>query len=156
MRVWRSRSGAALRRGRTDGGDVDGFRERNVEILREAQTALNVGFGAILSAYVGNSLAEIDNAPFDHHALARFFLLIGIFILGLSVGNSVLLRGEYKLAAVFLTVAAGAAIWAHAEGRVLGFEIVILRILSACWVIALLGSNLVLTAINYLHHRNRK
>lgn len=135
---------------------MDGFRERNVEILREAQTALNVGFGAILSAYIGNSLADIDNAPFDHHALARFFLLIGVFILGLSVGNNVILRGEYRLGAAFLAMAAGAAVWAHEEGRALGFEVIILRLLAACWVIALLGSNLALTAINYLHHRNRQ
>lgn len=156
MRASRSSSAAVSPRGRTNGGDVHGFRERNVEILREAQTALNVGFGAILSAYIGNSLAEIDNAPFDHHALARFFLLIGIFILGLSVGNSVILRGEFRLGAVFLVVAGSAAIWAHSEGRVLGFDVSILRILSGCWVVALLGSNLSLTAINYLHHRNRK
>lgn len=134
---------------------MDGFRERNVEVLREAQTALNIGFGAILSAYIGNSLAEIDNIAFDHHMLARFFLLIAAFILGLSVGNSVILRGEYKLGGMFLIFAGVAAVWADIEGNKLGFEVEILRILSGCWVTALLGSNIALTAINYIHHRNR-
>lgn len=135
---------------------MDGFRARNVEILREAQAALNIGFGAILSAYIGNSLAEIDNMPFDQHALSRFFVLIGIFILGLCVGNSMILRGEFRLGAIFLVIAGGAALWAHAEGHGLGFEVAVLRILSACWVVTLLGSNMALTAINYLHHRSRK
>lgn len=70
------------------------FTTRNVAMLREAQAALNVAFGAILSAYVGISLAEIDNHPFDHHVLARFFIALAVFILGLSVGNSLILRGE--------------------------------------------------------------
>ena len=135
---------------------MQGFRETNVEVLKEAQAALNVAFGAILSAYVGNSLAEIDNAPFDHAALARFFLLVSIFILCLCVGNSVILRGEFGLGAVFLAAAALAAVWAHEEGRTLGFEVAILRILSGCWVVALLGSNAALTAINYMHHRHRQ
>ena len=109
-------------------------------MLREAQAALNVAFGAILSAYVGISLAEIDNHPFDHHVLARFFIALAVFILGLSVGNSLILRGEFRLSAIFLILALIAAV---------------LRILAGCWVVALLGSNVVLTAINYLHHRNR-
>ena len=57
--------------------------------------------------------------------------------------------------AVFLVLAGGAAAAAHHEALVLGFEGAILRILSACWVVGLLGSNAALTAINYIHHRNR-
>ncbi|CAN5359520.1 hypothetical protein BH10PSE12_BH10PSE12_19830 [soil metagenome] len=133
----------------------DGFRERNVAVLKEAQSALNVAFGALLSAYAGNSLAEIDNHPFDHRMLAQFFLFIALFILGLCVGNSVILRGEYRLGGAFLIVALGAALLAHHAGRLLGFEVVILRLLTGCWVLALLGSNAVLTIINYIHHRNR-
>ena len=131
------------------------FVTRNVAVLREAQNALNVAFGAILSAYVGVSLTEIDNWPFDHAVLARFFLGLAVFILCLCVGNSVILRGDYRLGAVFLVLAGGAAAAAHHEALVLGFEGAILRILSACWVVGLLGSNAALTAINYIHHRNR-
>ena len=132
------------------------FLRRNVAILQEAQVALNIAFGAILSAYIGNSLAEIDNHPFDHAVLARFFLLVAVFILGLCLGNSFILRGEYRVGLLFLSVALVAAGFAHEEGRTLGFEVVILRLLSACWFVALLGSDAVLTAINYIHHRNRK
>lgn len=131
------------------------FLRRNTAILQEAQVALNIAFGAILSAYIGNSLAEIDNRPFDHVVLARFFLLVAVFILGLCLGNSFILRGEYRAGSLFLAVALVAAGFAHEEGRTLGFEVVILRLLSACWFVALLGSDAVLTAINYLHHRNR-
>ncbi len=131
------------------------FVTRNVAVLREAQNALNVAFGAILSAYVGVSLTEIDNRPFDHAVLARFFLGLAVFILCLCVGNSVISRGDYRLGAVFLVLAGGAAAAAHHEALVLGFEGAILRILSACWVVGLLGSNAALTAINYIHHRNR-
>jgi uncharacterized membrane protein YiaA len=130
-----------------------GFRRRITHVLTEAQNALNVAFGAILSAYIGNSLAEIDNRPFDHVALAKFFMLLAVFILGLCVGNSLLLRGEYRFAAVLLAVGAGGALLAHEVGRVLGFEVVILRILATCWIVALLGSNLILTLFLYLHHR---
>jgi hypothetical protein len=133
----------------------DGFRQRNVEVLKEAQSALNVAFGALLSAYAGNSLSEIDNHPFDHPQLALFFIFIALFILGLCVGNSVILRGEYRLGALFLVGALAAALVAHHAGRLLGFEVVILRLLTLCWVVALLGSNAVLTLINYIHHRNR-
>ncbi|MET0372140.1 MAG: hypothetical protein ABW039_12290 [Sphingobium sp.] len=139
-------------RPRTPGG----FRERNVEVLREAQAALNVAFGAILSAYVGNSLAEVDNGPFDHVLLAKFFVLIALFILGLCVGNAVILRGEFILGALFLVASLVAALFAHHAGAHLGFEVAVLRILSVCWVLGLLGSNAVLTVINYVHHRNRK
>lgn len=132
------------------------FRARNRRVLTEAQSAVNVGFGAILSAYVGNSLAEIDNHPFDHHALARFFLLVAAFILCLCVGNSVILRGEYKLGAGFLLAAGIVAFFAYGEGKLLGFEVVILRLLTGCWAIALLGSDAVLTLINYIHHRDAK
>ena len=64
------------------------FVARNVAVLREAQAALNVAFGAILSAYVGVSLSEIDNHPFDQQVLARFFLGLAIFILCLCVGTA--------------------------------------------------------------------
>ncbi|MET4898259.1 hypothetical protein RN629_14025 [Sphingomonadaceae bacterium jetA1] len=131
------------------------FATRNIAVLREAQGALNVAFGAILSAYVGVSLSNIDNHPFDHHALARFFLGVAGFILCLCVGNSVILRGEVRLGIGFLMLAAIAAYVGLMEARNLGFETAILRILSACWIVALLGSNAVLTAINYLHHRDR-
>ncbi|WHO37438.1 hypothetical protein PMI04_012745 [Sphingobium sp. AP49] len=133
-----------------------GFRERNVEVLREAQAALNVAFGAILSAYVGNSLTDIDNRPFDHVLLAKFFVLIALFILGLCVGNAVILRGEFGMGGFFLAIALVAALFAHHAGAQLGFEVIVLRLLTACWVIGLLGSNAVLTTINYIHHRNRK
>lgn len=135
---------------------MDGFRERNVEVLREGQNALNVAFGAILSAYIGNSLAEIDNHPFDHATLAKFFIYVAIFILGLCVGNSVILRGEFKFGAVLLVIGAIGAMLAHGAGRDMGFEVVILRLLASCWIVALLGSNALLTSVNYLHHRNLK
>lgn len=131
------------------------FAARNVAMLREAQSALNVAFGAILSAYVGISLAEIDNHPFDHHVLARFFLAVAVFILGLAVGNSMILRMEFRLGVTLMGMALAAAVYAYHEASVLGFEGAILRILAGCWVVALLGSNAVLTAINYLHHRKR-
>jgi len=124
-------------------------------MLREAQAALNVAFGAILSAYVGISLAEIDNHPFDHHVLARFFLAVAVFILGLAVGNSMILRMEFRLGLTLMGIALAAAVYAYHEAAVLGFEGAILRILAGCWVVALLGSNAALTAINYLHHRKR-
>nr|WP_276040290.1 hypothetical protein [Sphingomonas sp. GM_Shp_1] len=131
------------------------FSARNTAVLREAQGALNVAFGAILSAYVGVSLSNIDNHPFDHHTLARFFLGVAGFILCLCVGNSVILRGEFRLGIAFLLLGAAAAYVGLMEARHLGFETAILRILSGCWIVALLGSNAVLTAINYLHHRDR-
>jgi hypothetical protein len=133
-------------------GDT-GFRRRNQETLREAQNALNVAFGAILSAYVGNSLAEIDDRVFDHARLAGFFLLLAVFILGLCVGNVMLLRRERGLGLFFLAGGMVAGIVAHQVGRTLGFEVVVLRILATCWVVALLGSNLLLTLIVWLHHR---
>ena len=132
-----------------------GFRERNTQILTEAQNALNIGFGAILSAYVGISLADIDNHPFDHALLARFFVALATFILCLSLGNSMVLRGEMRLGIGFLALPAIAAAVAHHAGRMLGFEVVILRLLAFSWVGALLAGNAVLTAITYLHHRKR-
>lgn len=131
------------------------FVSRNIAVLREAQTALNVAFGAILSAYVGVSLSKMEDGPFDHHVLARFFLGVAVFILCLCVGNSVILRADFKLGALFLLLAGVAAVVAHHEALRLGFEGAILRLLTGCWVIGLLGSNAVLTAINYIHHRNR-
>lgn len=133
-----------------------GFRRKTTHILTEAQNALNVAFGAILSAYIGNSLAEIDNRTFDQVTLAKFFMLLAVFILGLCVGNALLLRGEYKLAALLLAIGAVAAVFAHAEGRLLGFEVIVLRILAMTWIIGLLGSNLILTLFLYLHHRRTK
>jgi len=135
--------------------DSAGFARRNRETLREAQNALNVAFGAILSAYVGNSLAEIDNGPFDQARLAGFFVLLAVFILGLCVGNVMLLRREWALGGFFLVAGTVAAVFAHGIGRTLGFEVVVLRILVLCWVVALLGSNLLLTLIVWLHHQRR-
>ena len=132
-----------------------GFRERNTQILTEAQNALNIGFGAILSAYVGISLADIDNHPFDHALLARFFVALAVFILCLSLGNSMVLRGEWRLGVGFLALCGIAAVVAHQAGRILGFEVVILRLLAFSWVGALLVGNAVLTAITYLHHRKK-
>jgi len=131
------------------------FVSRNVAVLREAQAALNVAFGAILSAYIGVSLSEIDNHPFNHNVLARFFIAIAVFILCLCVGNSVIMRAEFRLGAMFLLFSAAAGYIAQHEALRLGFEGAILRILAASWVVSLLGSNAVLTAINYIHHRNR-
>ncbi len=85
------------------------FSARNIAVLREAQGALNVAFGAILSAYVGVSLSHMESQPFDHHTLARFFLGVAGFILCLCVGNSVILRGEVRLGILFLLLGAGAA-----------------------------------------------
>jgi hypothetical protein len=135
---------------------IDKFRERNVEVLREAQNALNIAFGALLSAYAGNSLAEIDNGPFDHVMLAQFFVALALFILGLCVGNNVILRGEFKLGAVFLGLSIMSGLWAHHAGRLLGFEVVVLRLLTATWLFALLASDAVLTLIVYLHHQNQR
>ena len=81
------------------------FSARNIAVLREAQGALNVAFGAILSAYVGVSLNHMESQPFDHHTLARFFLGVAGFILCLCVGNSVILRGEVRLGVLFLLLA---------------------------------------------------
>ncbi len=133
-----------------------GFRRRIVHILTEAQNALNIAFGAILSAYIGNALAEIDNGPFNHMTLAKFFVALGVFILGLCVGNALLLRGEYKAAALLLTLGAIAAVIAHGEGRLLGFEVVVLRILAICWATALLLGDLVLTLLLYVRHHTRR
>ncbi|WP_231639366.1 hypothetical protein [Sphingomonas profundi] len=130
-----------------------GFRRRTTHVLTEAQNALNVSFGAILSAYIGNSLAEIDNRQFDHHALAQFFLSLTLFIIGLCLGNALMMRGEYRFAGVMLTVGAIGAVLAHGLGRTLGFEVVVLRILCGCWVTALVGSHLILTLFLYIHHR---
>ncbi|MFD1950033.1 hypothetical protein ACFSGX_04510 [Sphingomonas arantia] len=129
------------------------FRRRNAETLREAQNALNVAFGAILSAYIGNSLADIDNRPFDHVRLAGFFILIAVFILGLCVSNVMVMRREWALGGFFLAGGLTAAVFAHELGRQIGFEVVVLRILTVCWVVALLGSNMLLTLIVWLHHR---
>jgi hypothetical protein len=131
---------------------IDRFRERNAEVLQEAQVALNIAFGALLSAYAGNSLAEIDNRPFDHMALAQFFVAVALFILGLCVGNSVVLRGEIKLGALFIALSIVCALWAHHVGRELGFDVVILRLLSATWLAVLVLSDAVIV---YFHHRNK-
>lgn len=131
------------------------FAVRNIAVLREAQNGLNVAFGAILSAYIGVGLAQIDHSRFDTHVLARFFLCIGTFILCLCVGNSMLHRSEYRLAATFLLIGGAAALFASHEARLLGFELTILRILTSVWVVGLLASNVALTIIISLHHRKR-
>jgi len=87
--------------------------------------------------------------------LVRFFLAVAVFILGLAVGNSMILRMEFRLGLTLMGFALAAAVYAYREASVLGFEGAILRILAGCWVVALLGSNAALTAINYLHHRKR-
>ncbi|RYM11727.1 MULTISPECIES: hypothetical protein [Sphingobium] len=132
-----------------------GFYERNAIVLMEAHNALNLAFGAILSAYVGNSLANIDHHSYNHATLARFFILIAISILGLCVGNTVMLRGDFTMGAMFALVALIAGLYAFRAGGELGFEVVVLRVLSECWIGALLMSNTVLTIINYINHRNR-
>lgn len=137
-------------------GTAPGFRRRTIHLLTEAQNALNIGFGAILSAYIGNALGEIDDAPFNHATMAKFFVALGVFILGLCVGNALLLRGEYRPAAALLAMGAVAALVAHGAGRALGFEVVVLRLLAICWGITLLASDLVLTVALYLHHRARR
>ncbi|WBO24586.1 hypothetical protein [Sphingomonas abietis] len=124
-----------------------------MRVLRDAQEAVNVAFGAILSAYVGNSLAEIDNHAFDHAVLARFFVLLAVFILGLTMGNSALVRGEWQLGLPALAVGWIAAGFAHHEGQLLGFEASILRLIAFCWFGALIASDAILSAINYFHHR---
>ena len=127
----------------------------HLETLREGQEALNIAFGAILSAYIGNSLTEIDNRPFDHLLLAQFIVCLALFILGLCVGNATLMRGNYGFAAGVLALGAVAAVRAHHVGRELGFEVVILRILGFCWIGSLLGSNLLLSLFVFLHHRDQ-
>ena len=72
-----------------------------------------------------------------------------------AVNNTWIGLAYIATALLFLVLAGGAAAAAHHEALVLGFEGAILRILSACWVVGLLGSNAALTAINYIHHRNR-
>ncbi len=63
-------------------GDI-AFRRRHAHVLAEAQGALNISFGAILSAYIGIGLSDVDNHPFDHHVMARFFLLLAAFVMSL-------------------------------------------------------------------------
>ena len=130
------------------------YRDSHRATLKDGQEALNIAFGAILSAYIGNSLAEIDNRPFNHAHLAQFILGLAVFILGLCVGNATLLRGNYRLGGLFLVIGAMGAVVAHGVGHELGFEVVILRILALCWIGSLLGSNLVLSLLVHLHHRN--
>jgi len=132
------------------------FRLIHRETLKEGQEALNVAFGAILSAYIGNSLAEIDNAPFDQMHLAEFIICLAIFILGLCVGNAALQKGNYGFGVVILAIGLIAGVLAHSTGRQLGFEVAILRILALCWVGSLLGSNLLLSFFVYIHHRNSR
>jgi uncharacterized membrane protein YiaA len=132
------------------------FRRRNIRIVSEAQNALNIAFGAILSAYIGNSLTEIDDHRFDHVAMAQFFVFLAAFILGLCMGNSMLMRGEYRFGLLFLAIGGAGAVLAHHVGRTIGFEVAVLRILAICWVVVLLGSNAMLTLINYIHHWKTK
>ncbi len=131
------------------------FRRRHRQVLTEAQAALNISFGAILSAYIGNGLGTVDNHPFDHHVMARFFMLLAAFVMSLCVGNTLLLRGEPKAAAILLAAAIVAALAAHHEGQVLGFEVAILRIVSGCWFVALLAGDAVLTLFLHLHRGRR-
>ena len=106
------------------------FSARNIAVLREAQGALNVAFGAILSAYVGVSLSHMESQPFDHHTLARFFLGVAGLILFLCVGNSVILRGEVRLGIPFLLLGAGACYILLREAQNLSVATAVLCTLS--------------------------
>ena len=85
------------------------FGRRLVSTLTEGQNALNIAFGAILSAYIGTVLAAIDDKPFNMWTLAGFFVLIGVFIGGLCIGNLVVLRKHFGLGLGFLVTGAIAA-----------------------------------------------
>ena len=134
--------------------EATSFRARVVDTLTQGQNALNIAFGAILSAYVGNVLTIIDNAPFNHWALAGFFVLLGTFIGGLCLGNAIVLDGHIGLGALFMAGGAIAACISLKIATLLAFEVPILKILYVCWVGMLVGSNVVLTVVIFLHHKS--
>ena len=129
------------------------FGRRLVATLTEGQNALNIAFGAILSAYIGTMLAAIDDKPFDTWTLAAFFILVGVFIGGLCIGNLVVLRKHFGLGLGFLTTGAVAAWLSLGAARRLGFELPILRIMYVCWYAMLVATDGLLTAIVFVHHR---
>ena len=132
------------------------FRKRVVATLTTMENALNIAFGAILSAYIGNVLTVVDNGPFDHFALAGFFLLVGLFIGGLCLGNTIMLEGRFKTGLGLMGLGAVAAFFSLRVAADLAFEVPILQILYVCWVGMLLGSNAVMTFVLYLHHKSAK
>ena len=129
------------------------FGKRLVTTLTEGQNALNIAFGAILSAYIGTVLAAIDDKPFDPWTLAGFFILIGVFIGGLCIGNLVVLRRHFGLGLGFLAVGAVAAALSLDAARALGFELPILKVMFVCWYAMLVATDGLLTAIVFFHHR---
>lgn len=129
------------------------FGRRLVATLTEGQNALNIAFGAILSAYIGTVLAAIDDKPFDVWTLAAFFVLIGVFIGGLCIGNLVVLRKHFGLGVGFLVVGAVAASLSLDTAHALGFELPILKVMYVCWYAMLIATDALLTAIVFFHHR---
>ena len=129
------------------------FGRRLVTTLTEGQNALNIAFGAILSAYIGTMLAAIDDKPFDQWTLAVFFILIGVFIGGLCIGNLVVLRKHFGLGLGFLATGAVAAAMSLDAARALGFELPILKVMFVCWYAMLVATDGLLTAIVFFHHR---
>jgi hypothetical protein len=129
------------------------FGRRLVATLTEGQNALNIAFGAILSAYIGTVLAAIDDKPFDVVTLAAFFVLIGVFIGGLCIGNLVVLRKHFGLGVGFLVVGAIAASLSLDTAHALGFELPILKVMYVCWYAMLIATDALLTAIVFFHHR---
>lgn len=132
------------------------FRKRVVATLTTTENALNIAFGAILSAYIGNVLTVVDNGPFNQWALAGFFLLVGLFIGGLCLGNTIMLEGRFRLGALLMAGGSVAAFFSLRLAAALAFEVPILRILYVCWISMLLGSNAVMTLVLYLHHKSAK
>lgn len=130
------------------------FGRRLVATLTEGQNALNIAFGAILSAYIGTVLAAIDDKPFDQWTLAGFFVLIGVFIGGLCIGNLVVLRKHFGLGLGFLATGAVAAYLSLGAARRLGFELPILKVMFVCWYAMLVATDGLLTAIIFFHHRS--
>lgn len=130
------------------------FGERLLTTLTEGQNALNIAFGAILSAYVGTMLAAIDDKPFNQLTLAFFFVLIGVFIGGLCIGNLILLRRHYGLGISFLAAGALAAWFSLETAAMLGFELPILKVMYVCWYAMLIATDGLLTGIIFLHHRS--
>lgn len=129
------------------------FGRRLVTTLTEGQNALNIAFGAILSAYIGTMLAAIDDRPFDPWTLAGFFVLIGTFIGGLCIGNLVVLRKHFGLGLGFLATGAAAAALSLDAARALGFELPILKVMFICWYAMLVATDGLLTAIVFFHHQ---
>lgn len=129
------------------------FGRRLVTTLTEGQNALNIAFGAILSAYIGTMLTAIDDKPFNQWTLAAFFMQIGVFIGGLCIGNLVVLRKHFRLGVGFLASGAVAAYLSLDTARLLGFELPILKVMFICWYAMLIATDGLLTAIIFFHHQ---